>query len=208
MINIVKFDCMKRILLVIFIFLSLSVFSQNEEKFFNGYDGGMMIHAGYVSKNIAPVDFKAEGVTKGIGGAIRFHFGKHYRIGTEGYVSTLSLKKDLVKGSYIKTFWAGLTNDFYWQFGKFMPYVGLSVGGGTLTDCFIFEGDNHDWIPESNVIINKTAFVAIDPYIGCDYSLTDALHLTFKIDYLNGFNKSELHLPTGPRFYIGAIFFH
>ena len=139
---------MKRLLFVVLVFITLNAFSQNEEKFFNGYDGGMMIHAGYVSKNIAPVDFKAEGVTKGIGGAIRFHFGKHYRIGTEGYVSTLSLKKDLVKGSYIKTFWAGLTNDFYWQLGKFMPYAGLSVGGGTLTDCFIFEGDNHDWIPE------------------------------------------------------------
>ena len=199
---------MKRILLITFIFLSLNVFSQKETKIFNGYDGGMMIHVGYVSKDIKPVDFKADGVTKGIGGAIRFHFGKHYRIGTEGYVSTLSLKKDLTKGSYVKTFWAGLTNDFYWQLGKFMPYAGLSVGGGTLTDCFIFEGNNHDWNSESNVIINKSAFVAIDPYVGCDYSLTDALHLTFKIDYLNGFNKSELYLPTGPRFYIGAIFFH
>ena len=199
---------MKRILLITFIFLGLNVFSQNEEKIFNGYDGGMMLHFGYVSENVEAVDFKAGGVTKGIGGAIRFHFGQHYRIGTEGYVSTLSLKKDLAKGSYIKTFWAGLINDFYWQFGKFMPYVGLNVGGGTLTDCFIFEGNNHDWNQESSVIINKSAFVAIDPYIGCDYSLTDALHLTFKIDYLNGFNKSELYLPTGPRFYIGAIFFH
>ncbi|MBR5146201.1 MAG: hypothetical protein IKW54_01070 [Bacteroidales bacterium] len=199
---------MKRILLITFIFLSLNVFSQNEERIFNGYDGGMMLHVGYVSENVESVDFKADGVTKGIGGAIRFHLGQHYRIGTEGYVSTLSLKKDLAKGSYIKTFWAGLINDFYWQFGKFMPYVGLNVGGGTLTDCFIFEGNNHDWNQESSVIINKSAFVAIDPYIGCDYSLTDALHLTFKIDYLNGFNKSELYLPTGPRFYIGAIFFH
>ena len=199
---------MKRLLFVVLVFISLNVFSQNEEKIFNGYDGGMMLHIGYVSKDIKPVDFKADGVTKGIGGAIRFHFGKHYRLGTEGYVSTLSLKKDLVEGSYIKTFWAGLINDFYWQFGKFMPYVGLTVGGGTLTDCFIMEGDNHDWNQEQNVIINKSAFVAIDPYVGCDYSLTDALHLTFKIDYLNGFNKSELYLPTGPRFYIGAIFFH
>ena len=199
---------MKRLLFIVLVFITLNAFSQNEEKFFNGYDGGMMLHAGYVSQNIKPVDFKAEGVTKGIGGAIRFHFGKHYRIGTEGYVSTLSLKKNLAEGSYIKTFWAGLINDFYWQFGKFMPYVGLTVGGGTLTDCFVFEGNNHDWNPEPDVIVNKNAFVAIDPYIGCDYSLTDALHLTFKIDYLNGFNKRELYLPTGPRFYIGAIFFH
>ena len=202
---------MKRLLLVVFItFISLSQGqSQNQsKKGFNGYDGGMMLHAGYVSKTVKPVDFKTEGITKGIGGAIRFHFGEHYRIGTEGYVSTLSLNKDLSEGSYLKTFWAGLTNDFYWQFGKFMPYAGLTIGGGTVTDCFIFEGDNHDWNPESKVMVNKTAFVAIDPYIGCDYCLTDALHLTLKIDFLNGFNNSELYLPIGPRFYIGAIFFH
>lgn len=199
---------MKRLLFAILFFVSLNVFSQNDEKIFNGYDGGMMLHAGYVTKNVAPVDVKAEGMTKGIGGAIRFHFGNHYRIGTEGYVSTLSLKKSLVEGSYMKTFWAGLINDFYWEFGKLMPYIGLSVGGGTLTDCLIFEGGSHDWEAESKVIINKTAFVAIDPYIGCDFCLTKALHLTFKMDYLSGFNKSELYLPTGPRFYVGAIFFH
>lgn len=200
---------MKRLLLVVLItFISLSQSQGQSKKGFNGYDGGMMLHAGYVSKTIKPVDFKAEGITKGIGGAIRFHFGKHYRLGTEGYVSTLSLNRDLSEGSYLKTFWAGLINDFYWQFGKFMPYAGLTIGGGTVTDCFIFEGDNHDWNPESKVMVNKTAFIAIDPYIGCDYCLTDALHLTFKIDYLNGFNKSGLYLPTGPRFYIGAIFFH
>ena len=88
---------MKRSLLVVlitFISLSQGLSQSQSKKGFNGYDGGMMLHAGYVSKTIKPVDFKAEGITKGIGGAIRFHFGEHYRIGTEGYVSTLSLNKD------------------------------------------------------------------------------------------------------------------
>ena len=201
---------MKKILATIFAFLSLNIFAQSAEidsynKIFNGYDGGMMLHAGYVKTNVVPLNYAVKGVTKGIGGAIRFHFGNHYRIGTEGYVSTLKLMNN---GSYMKTFWAGLINDFYWQVGNFMPYVGLTVGGGALTDCFIFDGDNHDWKKESNVVINKTPFFAIDPIIGCDYCLSDAIHLTFKIDYLIGLGNSDLHLPKGARTYIGFIFFH
>ncbi len=165
----------------------------------------MMLHAGYVKTKVKPLDYKVDGITKGIGGAIRFHFGEHYRIGTEGYVSTLKLMDN---GSYMKTFWAGLINDFYWQCGKFMPYVGITIGGGTLTDCFIFEGNNHDWISENNVVINKNPFIAVDPIVGCDYCLTDAVHLTLKLDFLFGFGSKDLFLPTGPRAYIGFIFFH
>ena len=56
---------MKRILLVVFVtFISLSQIQGQSKKGFNGYDGGMMLHAGFVSKNIKPVDIKAEGVTK------------------------------------------------------------------------------------------------------------------------------------------------
>ncbi len=200
---------MKRVILLIFTIISLNLFSQGtdnkESKILNGYDGGMMLHSGYVKTNVAPLDFTAEGFTKGIGGAIRFHLGKHYRIGTEGYVSTLTLMDN---GSYMKTFWAGLLNDFYWQYGKFMPYAGLTVGGGALTDCFIFDGNNHDWIKEDNVVINKTPFFAIDPIIGCDYCLSDAVHITFKIDYLIGIGSKDLYLPQGARAYIGFIFFH
>lgn len=198
---------MRKVLLLVFTLVSLNIFAQevNKEKLFKGYDGGMMLHAGYISTNVKSLDYAPEGVTKGIGGAIRFHFGNHYRIGTEGYVSTLKLMNN---GSYMKTFWAGLLNDFYWKFGKFMPYVGVTVGGGALTDCFIFEGDNHDWNPETNVVINKNPFIAIDPMIGCDYCVSDALHLTLKVDFLTGFGGKDLYLPMGPRCYIGFIFFH
>lgn len=206
---------MKKILLLLFTFLTINIYSQDinlgnnqnieKRKIFNGYDGGMMLHLGYISTDVKPLDYKADGITKGIGGAIRFHFGEHYRIGTEGYVSTMSLMNN---GSYMKTFWAGLLNDFYWQFGKFMPYVGLTIGGGALTDCFIFEGDNHDWEQETNVVINKNPFVAIDPIVGCDYCISEAFHITLKFDCLFGFGSNDLYLPVGPRAYIGFIFFH
>ena len=216
---------MKKTLLILFSLISINIFAQDidkeniscnfrnnswtdtddSRKVFNGYDGGMMLHLGYVETNVAPLNYKAEGMTKGIGGAIRFHFGKHYRIGTEGYVSTLKL---MYNGSYMKTFWAGLVNDFYWNLGKFMPYAGLTIGGGALTDCFIFGGNNHDWEKESDVVINKTPFFAIDPIIGCDYCISDAIHITVKFDCLFGFGNENLYLPIGPRAYIGFIFFH
>lgn len=206
---------MKRLLLLLLTIINLCVYAQNidgeidsnyeKKKIFNGYDGGMMLHAGYVTTMVSPLDYRAEGITKGIGGAIRFHIGNHYRIGTEGYVSTLNLMDN---GSYMKTFWAGLLNDFYWQFGKFMPYAGLTIGGGALTDCFIFDGNNHDWNPENDVVINKKPFFAIDPIIGCDYCLSEAMHITVKIDCLFGIGGDDLYLPTGPRAYIGFIFFH
>lgn len=202
---------MKNILLLLFTIISINCFAQDNDtkndsnKIFNGYDGGMMLHLGYVKNRVEPLNFTAQGITKGIGGAIRFHFGKHYRIGTEGYVSTLSLMKN---GSYMKTFWAGLLNDFYWKFGKFMPYAGITIGGGALTDCIIFEGNNHDWEREEEVVINKTPFIAIDPIIGCDYCLSDAMHITVKFDCLFGLGNENLHMPIGPRAYIGFIFFH
>ena len=201
---------MKNIILVITLIISsINLHSQTTEdkdkSVFNGYDGGMMLHTGYVKANIKPLNYIAEGASNGIGGAIRFHFGQHYRIGTEGYVSTLNLMNN---GSYMKTFWAGLINDFYWEIGKFMPYAGITIGGGALTDCFIFDGDNHDWEKESNVIINKQPFIAIDPIIGCDYCISESIHITVKFDYLFGFNNKDLYLPTGPRAYIGFIFFH
>lgn len=213
---------MRKISFLLLTIISLNIFGQNidddtssfdiiedsyneKNKILNGYDGGMMLHAGYVKADVIPLNYNAVGVTKGIGGAIRFHLGKHYRIGTEGYVSTLKLMDN---GSYMKTFWAGLLNDFYWRRGKFMPYFGITIGGGALTDCLIFEGDNHDWEKEDYVVINKAPFFAVDPFVGCDYCISEAIHVTIKIDNLIGIGGNNLHMPAGPRTYIGFIFFH
>ena len=42
---------MRRVLLLVFAIISLNVFAQDVEskKIFKGYDGGMMLHAGYIS---------------------------------------------------------------------------------------------------------------------------------------------------------------
>ena len=201
---------MKRTISIILLALiSLVASAQTDKKKgFQGYDGGMMLHIGYLDGTIGSVGengYHAKGITKGIGGAIRFHFGEHFRFGTEGYTSGM---KQMENGSYIDTFWAGLMGDFYWELGKFMPYIGLTVGGGAVTSFLMFDGNKGDWRPETNTVFNKTGFVAINPYMGCDYIVSKSFHLTLKLDYLNGIRKGELYLPTGPRLYIGFIFFH
>lgn len=179
--------------------------SSPDKKLFRGYEGGMMLHAGYLFGDITPLNHHAEGITKGIGGAIRLRFGDHWRLGTEGYTSSMS---QLDNGSYIKTFWAGLLADYTWTWRRFAPYIGVTIGGGTTTDFIMKEGDKKDWQKEPEAYFHKEPFIAIDPFIGCDYIVSEKLHLTLKIDYLNGIGGSDLYLPTGPRAYIGFMFCH
>lgn len=196
---------MRVLFVVMLLSLSTTITAGNNKFAYNGFDGGMMLHVGYINGEITPLDYQANGATKGIGGAIRFHFGDHFRLGTEGYTSSMDLMDN---GSYIETFWAGLLADMYIVKGKFMPYAGLTVGAGAATSFLLFEGDGNDWDAEPNTVFNKTGFLALNPYIGCDYIVSDTFHLTLKMDYLQGFSKKELYLPTGPRTYLGFIFFH
>ena len=176
----------------------------SEKKLFRGYEGGMMLHSGYIEGDITPLAYHAKGITKGIGGAIRFKLGNHLRVGTEGYTSSMKLLRN---GSYVKTSWGGLLADFTCTWGRFAPYLGITVGGGTTTDLIMFAGDNSDWGHEEEAYYHKSPFIAIAPFMGCDYIVNDKIRLTFKVDYVNGIGN-ELYLPMGPRAYIGFMFCH
>ena len=71
---------------------------EKTEKIKFGYDGGMMLHTGYLQGTIPQISHQAKGMPFGIGGAIKFHIGKHFRVGSEGYVSNL---KQLKNGSTV-----------------------------------------------------------------------------------------------------------
>ncbi len=200
---------MRRFAVVLLLIIAcLSAGAQKDStrrKVVHGFDGGMMLHAGYLMGNIAPIGYQAKGFTFGIGGVIRVHLGDHWMLGSEGYMSSMAQLKN---GSYIKWGWGGILGEFYWAFKKVMPYVGLTVGGGSMTTFLMFDGDSGDWQYEANAIFNKQTFLAVTPFIGCDFIVGKALHLTLKMDCLNSIGKSGLLRPLGPRLYFGVIFYH
>lgn len=164
-----------------------------------------MLHSGYLRGKIIPLNYKAEGSPFGIGGVIRLHLGKSWRVGTEGYMSKLS---QMGNGSNIKYFWAGLLADYRLHFGDFALYGGLTLGAGTITHLLMFEEPLREWDPIDNTIYQKGSFWAVDPFIGGEYALSEAMRLTLKVDYLNAISNHSTSIPLGPRLYIGFIFSH
>ncbi len=185
----------------------------SKKQIFNGYSGGMMLHAGYMFGEIGHLPYNPQGMTYGIGGALRINLWEHLRIGGEGYVSTMptgltDLRNTLQTGSYIRNGWGGLLVDAYWRCERFWPYIGGTIGGGAKRSLFIREGSLNDWEAEPVSMFNKQSYFMIDPFVGFDYLLTTRIHLTFKLDYVLALHEGHLLRPTGPRFYFGFLFCH
>ena len=192
---------MKRIsLLFIVLTASLIGFAQARQRF----DGGMMLHTGYLSGHYDAFDFDAKGMTFGLGGTLRFHLGNHFRVGGEGFVSTM--KRIQGEGSYIRMSWGGVAADAYWRFGRWTPYFGGSIGGGKNSTLLVFNGNDNDWIAEPNAVLHNESFFFLNPYTGVEFALTDGVHLTFKIDSL--FPLKTIDMPQGIRWYLGFVFAH
>ena len=195
--------------LVIGILLSVSgVVVAQESKVIKGFSGGMMVHSGYQYGGDNPFGLDISSPTFGIGGCAKLNFTDHFRAGFEGYFSTAPIKKGAVSGSHNKLFWTGLLADWFWQCGKFTPYIGTTLGGGMETSFFMFDGDKHDWTPEGKTVLHKQPFLAIDPYMGVEYAVGKALRLTLKADWMLAINSDGLNKPMGPRVYFGFIFAH
>ena len=195
---------MNRLLITVIFLLLVTMTVAQEKKLLRGFDGGMMIHTGYLSGHLDGADYDAKGMPKGIGGVARLHIGKHFRIGGEGYISTLSQRGN---GSYLKYGWGGLLADVYTVLGRFQPYAGLTIGGGAMTTLLMMENPSSAWAPIDDTYYHKQGFMAVDPFIGCDFIVSGPMHLTLKLDYLCAISQSTL-LPHGPRAYIGFLFYH
>ena len=167
------------------------------------FDGGMMMHTGFMSVNIPALEYQAEGLSSGMGGTLRFHIGKHLRVGGEGAISTMP---QLDNGSYFRTSWGGVVADMRWTVGRWMPYAGMAAGGGKVSTLLVFDGDDGDWVSEPDAVLHNEKFLYINPYLGIEYALTRAMHLTARIDRIFPWENS--HVPTGFRLYFGFIFAH
>lgn len=201
---------MKRHLTIIIISLIASVCmhargNAQEDKAIKGYSGGMLIHTGYQSGCDNPFGFNPKGATFGIGGLVKIQLTDHFRVGAEGYFSSMGL---LNNGSYNKLFWSGALCDYVWKCGKFHPYIGVMAGGGTETAYYMFVGSKSDWIPEPDAVFHKQPFFALDPFVGVEYEVGKAFRLTLKADWMLAINSQGLNRPMGPRIYFGFIFAH
>jgi len=164
-----------------------------------------MIHTGYLYGNIAPANYYAQGAPFGLGGILRVKLGKHWRVGGEGHVSRLN---QMGNGSYLRYGWGGVLTDFYWPFGRFAPFVGLTVGGGVNTDFLMFEEGEKEWEPAKNAVYHSQSFCALDPFVGCEYHATKYFHLLVRVDWMSCLCKNSSTIPTGPKVYFGFIFCH
>ena len=188
------------LLTVLFLLFAVSLGAQSR-KVYRGFDGGMMLHTGYQWGTVAGEQVK--GAPFGVGGAIRVHLGGHFRLGAEGYVSSL---KQGVRGSQIKSGWGGALADVYTVVGRFQPYGGVTIGGGSMTTLLMTEEPSSEWVPVDGTLYNRQPFLAVAPFAGFDILVAGPLHFTFKADWLLPIHKRDL-LPSGPRFYFGILFY-
>lgn len=205
---------MRHIVLFLFSFCLLSAAAAQEgNSVVQGFSGGMMVHAGYLSgtNGNAPVGF--QGVSSGMGGALRVNVGRFFRVGMEGYVSTLGsgcsdAKEFLSAGSYIRTGQGGLLVELCRREGRWWPFVGVSLGGGAMKGLYIVEGDQSDWEAEGCVVYNRQPFVYVAPSVGTDYCVTPKIHLTIRADWSMALHDGTLIRPTGARMFVGVMFCH
>ena len=137
---------------------------------YRGFIGGMMLHTGFVCSNDVTVTslsgasqkVSLSGAPFGIGGAIRFMFGKHLRVGAEGYVSTLTYGE---YQSHAETGWGGILADCAWKIGKCRLFVGGTVGGGSQTNTTILSPIVDDYIAEENISYRKTQILILQKII-------------------------------------------
>ncbi len=186
---------------------------------FQGYSGGMMLHAGYLfGKNPSAIlssgeSISPQGLTTGIGGSLRINLWKHLRVGCEGYVSTMKcgvtdMKDVLQSGSYVRTGSGGVLADACWRMEKVWPYIGAAVGGGAMRTLSLVDGTEEDWQPEELAMLTKQGFGYVNPYVGIDWCMTKRVHLTLRMDWMLALADKQLVLPTGPRFFFGFMFCH
>lgn len=205
---------MKRILLLLLLaFISLKVMNAQSGKLsFKGYSGGMMLHTGYVSGSAFAYSdgagnggtARVSGMPVGIGGAVRFHFGEHLRIGSEGYSSSVYHGK---YGSHYNVSWGGLLADYVREFGKISVFAGATAGGGGVKNLLLFDDGHDDFILENRSLYRKYTIMVLSPFLGMEYRLSDKLRLVLKADYLTAPVGRQDDFATGIRIYFGMSFY-
>lgn len=184
-------------------------------KIFTGCSGGMMVHSGWVSGSetvftrpdgslTSPM--RMSGMPFGIGGAAKVHLWNYLRVGTEGYVSHLNYDRN---GSNESVGWGGFLVEGMLPLGRWFPFAGVTVGGGAVKNITVLEPTISDFLLDNGTTsYRKYPFMAVAPYIGIEYSLTERVHIVLKADCLIDATSRQKDYPLGPRVYFGFMFWH
>lgn len=179
---------------------------------FAGYSGGMLFHTGYLKGGSFDLynpqgdflqSFTIEGMPIGLGGALRFQFGKHLRIGGEGYASSIRYNNN---ESYMRIGRGGILADCVWQTGRWMPYAGAAIGGGSVKNLTLLEETKEDFVTEQYTSYRRFSIFTITPFAGVEFALTPKINLVFMADYQFELSKNAPDFASGARFYIGIMF--
>ena len=203
----------KKILLTTFALLLFALGAEARDRlYYRGFSGGMMLHSGWVSAGDVAVGTLGQamrGMPKGIGGALKVQLGEHFRVGTEGYTSTLSYGE---YGSSLSLGWGGVLVDWMFEAKMFSPYFGATIGGGGVKNITLNDHPANDFIAEENLSYRKYSLPVVAPFVGVDYPLSERMSLTFKADYIMPLSVGSLpaatDFPSGVRLYFGFLFSH
>lgn len=212
---------MKKMFQILFVMMLMvaarpgSVFAGGGKFGFSGFSGGMMLHTGYVSGGTVMLtdaggaqvfSQKMSGMPLGIGGALKLHFGNWLRVGTEGYSTSLSYGDF---DSYMNIGWGGLLADCLFNAnGRFMPFAGVTVGGGVAKNLTVTERTPADFTVENNASFRKYTFMCVVPFAGVEYAATPRVRVVLKADYMLNVSNRQNDFATGPRIYLGFMFYH
>ena len=204
----------KLIVTLIFGIFHFFVFSQDtivpKKWGYKGYSGGMFIHLGYVqSKSFTVFDWQdheieeqIKGVAFGLGGKMNIYLNRYFRVGGEGYFSTCTY------GSYKNTSrigWGGITFDLLYPVKKWVPFMGITVGGGSVTNLIFIEKPQNNKETLSVVHFTYPLYI-INPAIGVEFLTSSRISLLFKMDYMLNIYRTPYSYPQGLRFYFGVHF--
>ncbi len=182
----------------------------------------MMVHTGWLgggqitlTDGVNTFHSRLSGPPTGIGGQVRLHFGRHLRLGSEGYVSTLRYGSGHGAGrhgagrnqSHARTGWGGVLADVIWSHGRWSPYIGATIGGGAYRNLTLQNPTPLDNITEVNASYRKYGFMIAAPFAGVEYALTDKVRLNAKVDWLFNLTNRREDFATGPRLYFGFSFY-
>ncbi|MGN0190158.1 MAG: hypothetical protein ACI39U_00730 [Candidatus Cryptobacteroides sp.] len=182
-------------------------------KVFRGCSGGMMLHTGWISSSdvtftspsgAAVGPMRMRGVPFGIGGAAKVHLWDWVRVGGEGFVSHLNYGEN---HSNENIGWGGLLVEGICPIGRWFPFAGVTVGGGSVKNTTVLDATTSDFVLDyGTTSYRKYAFMAVCPYVGVEFALTSKVHIVLRADCLLDVTSGQADFPLGPRIYFGFMF--